>query len=88
MPTNRTPKPAEPSLREKLLAQVRPNFPLHKQHKAEFFVDRALERGLTDEDVLWNQRLGRPPHWIETQHPEEETKRREAWLLAHEERRT
>jgi hypothetical protein len=45
------------------------------------FAERALQRGLTDEDVRWNDLLGRPPHWIETVFPEEELKRRDEYRL-------
>lgn len=43
-------------------------------------VDRRVDRlGLTDEDVLWNQRFGRPMHWKETVDPEAEKARRDEW---------
>ena len=31
----------------------------------EAFALRAIQRGLTDDDIMWNQRLGRPAHWLE-----------------------
>lgn len=43
------------------------------------FAVRAVRRGLTDEDITWNERLGRPLHWIETVHPDKEKERRDAW---------
>jgi hypothetical protein len=49
----------------------------------ERFARRAIERGLTDADVRWNARLGRPPHWIETVNPAEELQRREDYRRKH-----
>jgi hypothetical protein len=40
---------------------------------------RAVERGLTDEDIEWNKRLGRPLAFIETVDPKAEEGRRAAW---------
>ena len=48
--------------------------------------DRAIERGLTEEDMLWNERLGRPPEFVETVDPVVEVERRAAWLMQHGEK--
>ena len=47
------------------------------------YLERAVRRGLTADDIAWNARLGRPPQWIETVHPETEAERRKAWTAAH-----
>ncbi len=44
---------------------------------------RAIKDGLTEEDMMWNSRLNRPPHFIETQEPKVEVERRKEWLLLH-----
>ena len=49
----------------------------------EAFAIRAIERGLTDADIVWNQRLGRPAAWLETQEPDVEVERRADWTRRH-----
>ena len=51
-----------------------------RQDKAERAV---FERGLTEEDIDWNARLERPPHWKETADPKAEVTRRAAYLRRH-----
>ncbi len=46
-------------------------------------VKRAIKDGLTQEDVSWNARLGRPPYFLETQEPKVEVERRKEWAEAH-----
>lgn len=46
--------------------------------------ERAITRGLTDEDVKWNIRLNRPLNWKETQHPAEELRRRADYQRKHQ----
>lgn len=53
-----------------------------RMSKAEFLARRAIDRGLTTEDIEWNQKLSRPPHWKETVHPEAETERRKNYREA------
>ena len=48
------------------------------------YVERAVdERGLTAQDIEWNQRLGRPLAFKETVHPNIEVKRRAEWQRTH-----
>lgn len=49
-----------------------------REDKAE----RAVSRGWTPDDLVWNQRFNRPPHFVETVHPQEELRRRQAWSRA------
>ncbi len=39
---------------------------VQKATRLEFFVDRAIERGLTEEMVAENLAAGRPPLFVET----------------------
>ena len=48
----------------------------------EAFALRAIQRGLTDNDIMWNQRLGRPVHFVEGDR-EVEAERREEWTRRH-----
>ena len=48
----------------------------------EPFAVRAIQRGLTDNDIMWNQRLGRPAHFVEAD-KEVEAERREEWTRRH-----
>ncbi len=48
------------------------------------FAERAIAQGLADEDVKWNARLGRPPHWIETADPKAELQRRAEYRRTHQ----
>ena len=63
---------AEPMVKDRLLAAGVP----------EFYAQRAVDRGLTAEDIEWNARLGRPAQWKETVHPETERERRRDWQAA------
>ena len=40
---------------------------------------QVVTRGLTADDIAWNQRLGRPLPFKETVHPRVETARRKVW---------
>lgn len=60
-------------LRRLIRAGVRPDF-----------AERAVkEKKITHEDIDWNERLGRPANFKETQEPEAEVERRKAWTLVH-----
>lgn len=50
--------------------------------KAELTKRRNL--GLTDDDVMWNVRFGRPLHWLETVDPATEQRRRAEWLVKYQ----
>lgn len=39
----------------------------------------VIDSGLSEDDITWNQRLGRPMGFMETVHPDDETERRRAW---------
>ena len=52
---------------------------LRQQGVKDKFITRAFERGLSTEWVMWNQRLQRPPHFVETVDPDAETARRAVW---------
>lgn len=44
---------------------------------------RVITLGLTDEDIAWNLRLGRPLQWKETLDVPAESKRRQDWHDTH-----
>ncbi len=46
--------------------------------------ERAINvKHITNEDIDWNEKLGRPLNWKENVHPEAETDRRAAWSELH-----
>lgn len=48
-----------------------------------FIVRAVMERGLTEDDIAWNAKLGRPAYWKETLDPDTEQKRRAEWERRH-----
>lgn len=72
------------ALFESLLPEMLARMP-QKQEKARMFLQRAIDRGLTQDDVDWNRKLGRPVHWKETVDPKAEKARRDEWTILHPE---
>ncbi len=51
--------------------------------RTRFALRAVNERALTDDDIAWNAKLGRPPHWKETLDLPKEAERRAEFTRLH-----